>query len=467
MIRRSIVFAILGCILTSCNNSPTEPQASANFPGKVAVIIQANCLGGSCHSGATTENDGLDLTSWETLVKGSKTLNEIIPFDPVSSHLFEHINTNPSIAPRASPAMPLARNPLSSGDQQTIFDWIKDGAKSANGEIAYSNTDHRLFVTSQGADLVAVLDADTRRIIRTIRFSESSFPTSIARLGESIIVGFTSSGGTIKKYNIKTLALEGEFSSGVFPERITISPDGKKGYIAVEGSAFVNRIGVFDPVAMKMIKIINTPFIKSSANTIFTADAKYAYICGAESDNIIKLDTQNDSIVANIPFSKDVPIPPTDGYTGIYTPVAMALSPDEKTLYVTSINNQRVFLFDLSTNTTTSNIKVGVFPRDIRLTPDGKELWVTNSGKNTISIIDCASSTVTMTIDSVGSEPFMISFTPDGARAFIACHSKVGAGHHSQDGPPPSSVVVIDVATRAILQVIEMPTYSAGIVMGF
>src|SRR5437016_302052 len=91
--RLTIIF--LGCIfLSSCEHISTEPKAIGNYPGNVSAIIQANCLGGSCHSEPTALNTGLDLSTWENMTKGSIFLNEIIPYHAAKSHLFGHINTN-------------------------------------------------------------------------------------------------------------------------------------------------------------------------------------------------------------------------------------------------------------------------------------------------------------------------------------------------------------------------------------
>src|ERR1051325_9600578 len=112
-----------------------EPHAVGNFPPQVSAIIQSNCLGGSCHSAPTSENEGLDLSSWDAMIKGGKDFNEVIPFTALKSHLFGHVNTNSTIGPVITPTMPFARTPLSSSDQLAIFNWINNGAKSEDGKI--------------------------------------------------------------------------------------------------------------------------------------------------------------------------------------------------------------------------------------------------------------------------------------------------------------------------------------------
>ena len=72
------------------------------------------------------------------------------------------------------------------------------------------------------------------------------------------------------------------------------------------------------------------------------------------------------------------------------------------------------------------------------------------------------------TIDSVSQYPRAISFTPDGAYAYVACElSAGGVHHHVTGGAPPSSYVVIDRKARKIISVQELPAVSTEIVTGY
>jgi YVTN family beta-propeller protein len=66
-------------------------------------------------------------------------------------------------------------------------------------------------------------------------------------------------------------------------------------------------------------------------------------------------------------------------------------------LYVANTNNNRVELFDLTTNTFLSPIAVGNNPTYMALTPDGAELAVLNSTDNTISVINPSTEAVIST----------------------------------------------------------------------
>jgi YVTN family beta-propeller protein len=469
MLHLRIAFILLfASVLSSCDSSTEEPVAKNGFPGKVAVIMENNCLGGSCHSSSTKENGGLDLTSWDAMMRGDSSTYDVIPFNARLSYLFQHINTNRDLGEKALPRMPLARDPLSTEDQKTIYDWINEGAKSSDGRIAYTAVSKKYFVPNQGEDVLSVIDGETNRLIRAEQFASASEPAAVATdpAKEFVYLGFQDNTGTVKQIRISDYVVTSEFTSGLVPKELTITPDGKKGYISSYPSAFKNRIGVFDPISMKMTKIIETPLIRSSSAMICSKDGKYLYVSGYESDNILIIDTKTDTIVANLLMDETVPVAPDDSYYPKYQPAALALSNDGVYLFAAGINSQRVFVFDLATNIIKTLIPAEIFPRGMKVAPGTNELWVVNAGSNDISIIDMASLEVSTIIETVGSQPSSIEFSPDGSTAYVACLAKSGSSHH-QGGNPKSAVFVLDRATRKIIKEIEMPTFSAGIARGF
>ena len=455
-------------VVSSCDSSPDEPIAKNGYPGKIAVIIENNCLGGSCHSSPTEENGGLDLTSWDAMMRGDSVTNDVLPFNARLSYLFQHVNTNLDLGEKALPRMPLARDPLSAEDQKTIYDWINEGAKSSDGRIAYTSASKKYFVPNQGDDVLSVIDGETNRLIRAEQFATASEPAAVTvdPTKEFVYLGFQDNFGTVKQIRISDYVVTSEFASGLVPKELTITPDGKKGYISSYPSAYKNRIGVFDPLTMKLTKIIETPLIRSSLSMICSKDGKYLYVSGYESDNVLVIDIASDTVVTNLRLDESVPVAPDDTYITKYSPSAVALSNDDKYLFVAATNSQRVFVFDLETNTIKTLIPVEVFPRGMTAAPGTNELWVVNAGSNDVSIIDMTSLEVTTSIETVGSEPSSIEFSPDGSIAYIACLSKTGSSHH-QGGNPKSAVFVLNRASRKIIKEIEMPTFSAGIKRGF
>jgi hypothetical protein len=100
-----------------------QPQVS--FSEDILPLLKWKC--GSCHQsgGEGYERSGLDLTSYQGVMKGTKFGPMIVPGDPEVSNLMLLLDW------RAAPAirMPHGRKKLSICDRNTIRTWILEGAK--------------------------------------------------------------------------------------------------------------------------------------------------------------------------------------------------------------------------------------------------------------------------------------------------------------------------------------------------
>ncbi len=464
---RIILFIFGVIILQSCTEPSMDPMPRNGYPGKIAVIIERNCLGGNCHSSPTAENRGLDLSTWETMMRGDREANNVIPFNARLSFLYQHINTDRDRSIQAEPRMPLARDPLTDEDQVTIYDWINAGARNADGRIPYDTVTQKFFIASQGDDVLAVLDASTDRLIRGDQFTKLTQPKALCSDKDCLFLGFQADKGRLIKLHRDDLRILGEFRSTLAVSAVHIPRNMNRGYIGNYPSSFKHRIGIFNPDQMTMVRVAEYPEIRSAVNFLSTSDGTTLFAAGYESDNILIINTADQSVAGNILLGDDVISSPSDDYIPKYSPSDMYLSVDEKFLYVTCFNNHSVKVIDLTTNTVVERIPVGIFPTSMSKVPNTDELWVINRGSESISILSETGRNEIQRIDSVGKEPAAIAFTADGSKAYIVCQGKKGASHHGGAGPAPSSVVVVDRASRKILKEIEMPTYSTSIVRGY
>jgi YVTN family beta-propeller protein len=145
-----------------------------------------------------------------------------------------------------------------------------------------------------------------------------------------------------------------------------------------------------------------------------TPNGKQAYVGnidpsappGNEQLPITVIDTTLKKVVTTIPVAAN----------------AMAIAPDGKA-YATEIGakDQNVVVIDTANNTVVARVHAGVGPWAIAVTPDGKKVWVSNQGliagdppnKSTVSVIDTATNQVVTTFP-VAFQPNKAFFTPDG-----------------------------------------------------
>ncbi len=130
----------------------------------------------------------------------------------------------------------------------------------------------------------------------------------------------------------------------------------------------------------------------SSPNTIAVGN-KYAYVTNATNDNISVIDYHQHKIIGNIQIKVDSLI---DRYRGLL-PFGIAMSSDEKTLFVALLGFNAVAVIDAETHTTKGLIPTGWGPTRLKLSPNEKFLYVAscrgygagpNGGRNFIAPIE-------------------------------------------------------------------------------
>ncbi len=106
-------------------------------------------------------------------------------------------------------------------------------------------------------------------------------------------------------------------------------------------------------------------------------------------------------------------------------PSAVVVSPDSKTIYVTSSSPSGgvLSIIDSQTNTVTETIPVPDAPDSLVISPDGSTLYVGNIGTvnppshSSVTVISTATTTVTTTIKTPG--PDDIAITPNGKKLYL------------------------------------------------
>jgi mono/diheme cytochrome c family protein len=131
MKRRNLTAAAIvfgACLVIADVSTPSAQLCAAepqSFSEDILPIFKGRCA--SCHQsgGAGYEKSGLDLTTYEGLMKGTKFGAMVIPRDPDSSNLMWLLDW------RASPEvrMPHGKKKLSICDRNAIRAWIREGAK--------------------------------------------------------------------------------------------------------------------------------------------------------------------------------------------------------------------------------------------------------------------------------------------------------------------------------------------------
>ncbi|MGW6199711.1 caspase, EACC1-associated type [Kribbella sp. NPDC055110] len=100
--------------------------------------------------------------------------------------------------------------------------------------------------------------------------------------------------------------------------------------------------------------------------------------------------------------------------------VGLALSPDNRFLYATDVENGRVIRFSTTTQERVGDpLEVGEFPSNLIVAPDGSRLYVANSNSNSVSVIDAATWAVVGQPIAVAPGPTKFALSTATHRLFV------------------------------------------------
>ena len=116
----------IGEEIISSSGEVCAAQAQTSFAEDVMPVFVGRCF--SCHQpgGQGNEKSGLDLSTYEGVMRGTKSGKMVIPGDPEASNLTWLLDW------RGEPQthMPLGKKKLSVCDRDAIKNWIREGAKN-------------------------------------------------------------------------------------------------------------------------------------------------------------------------------------------------------------------------------------------------------------------------------------------------------------------------------------------------
>lgn len=112
----------------------------------------------------------------------------------------------------------------------------------------------------------------------------------------------------------------------------------------------------------------------SSPNSVVATD-RYVFVSNGNNDCISVIDMQRDTVVSTIALQPDARLGKLRGVI----PFGVAVSPDQKRLYVAEAGINAVAVIDIPTLKVLGHIPTGWFPAKLKVGPDGKKLIVTNA----------------------------------------------------------------------------------------
>ena len=266
--------------------------------------------------------------------------------------------------------------------------------------------DLRLYVGNSRGDDVSVIDLHSLRVIGDIKLGERIHGVAVEPDGKRLFVTVESD-HTLRIVDTKTGKEKTVKVSGR-PNQVAVTADGK--YVAVpirDG----DKVDIVDVVKGEVVKSLP---IKEPHNALNTGSNRYIFVSSMASHEINIIDLEKMDYSAVIPVGG--------------RPRPYVVSPDGKTMFVAVADLHGFMIVDIPSKTVVDRVEM---PADhptphplqyesadtrthgIAITPDGKELWVTSLLDDCVYIYEVASKKFVGRV-ATGGSPNWLAFTPDG-----------------------------------------------------
>jgi len=165
----------------------------------------------------------------------------------------------------------------------------------------------------------------------------------------------------------------------------------------------------------------------STSSTIaLTSDDRALWVVNPDADSVTVIDPSTRTVSAEIALG---PTPTVDGagrYEPPVKPRALAILPNDSKVYVAGQTANAIFVVDAKTHAVVTSIPVGAAPVGVVAAPDGSAVYAISHEAAVVTKIDPHKDAVVGTLP-VGEHPWGASISADGGSLFVS-HLLVGAG---------------------------------------
>jgi YVTN family beta-propeller protein len=322
----------------------------------------------------------------------------------------------------------------------------------------------RVYVTNSAGDSIHVVDTTTNKVVQVIKGIEAAHGINFATDGSKVYVSNEST-STLDVFDRKSGTLIKKIELSAHPNNIAVSKDGGRIFVAIARDP--GAVDVIDAATLTRAKSI--PVHGRLHNIYITPDGKYL-IAGSISKKLMTvIDLSTDSIAWEHQFDKGV------------RPMAIETNPDDSTkrIFVQLSDTDgfavvdfakreeaaRIMLPDLHVGIELDPGRAAAPSHGIGVSPDGKTLWVTSIPQNAIFAYSLADLTLAGRValpelklpgrSPGGAVPNWVTFAPDSKTVYIS-----NAGLRSVTAVDTQAMKV-----RAVIPVGEVPKRMNTLVM--
>ncbi len=262
------------------------------------------------------------------------------------------------------------------------------------GDLVLSHDGKRLYAVDQIGFRMVVIDTEKKKLLYSvpvgrypfgIQLSPDEKKLYVANVGMFRYAWITSGDSAkVRLIDFPAFAYQSkEMKEGIHNDTIDIPGLGDPNNIDAFSVFVIDLSGSSVPQVVSKIKtghlvgamVEGIPAVGGSSPNSVVATDRYVFVSNGNNDNISVISTEKDIVVATIFLKPDKRI---QHFRGVI-PFGLALSPDNKRLYVAESGINAVAVISIPDFKVLGHIPTGWFPAKLKVTSDGKKLVVANA----------------------------------------------------------------------------------------
>jgi len=333
------------------------------------------------------------------------------------------------------PFFPLTRRIVSGAG---IILWILFSAAPA----AHSSSLQRLYVVNNVSSSVSVIDLATLGTVAEVPTGERPHDVNVDPRGRYfyVTVLFTEqSDDLLQIFDVNTHALVASVVTGHQPVHVVPDHAGERLYVSNEAASTLSVISVPE------FKVIETVKLKGRGphGLVLTPDGRFVLTPNRRTGDISRVDLARHQV-------DRIGLPPGA------KPMAMGITGDGKSAYVTDVGLNRVHKIDMAQKTVVASLPVGILPMEAPVHPTRPFLYIPCMGSAAVYKVDLDNWKVEKIIP-VGPGPRGIAYRADGKYAYVTLSGE----------KPKGRVAVVDTETDTVQATFPVGEAPAGIAVLF
>lgn len=260
----------------------------------------------------------------------------------------------------------------------------------------------RFFVTNFGqrdTKNVTIFDAHTLAVLDQLDVPGIICESALSTDGNTLFIS-NFSRNSVMFVDLATKTVTHEIKTGQHPKILVASPDGKSVFAANWMSKSVTQIDVATRTVVRTLDVGKQP-----RGMAMSTNGKL-YVANFYSDTIDVFEGKDLEKNHHIAVCK--------------CPRHLALSPDDKTLYISCLNVSQLHALDVTTENIGHRVQIGSSPKSISVSPDGRYVYSADYGvSRSVSVVDTSDWTSRVFPIKAMDRGSGVAVTPDGQHALV------------------------------------------------